>query len=249
MMKRLLLLLLTLPLLAGAGLVHIEESPRHYRALLIGNADYTARPLQNPVRDVRLLAPTLEKLGFQVSTLENADQKQMLEALRQFSKSLDPDSLALFYFAGHGLPMNGQNYLLPVDSLRDGEAPRPEQIADRAVSIHYVLGALNEAGYRLLFIDGGSSTSSPLGFTVPTWSNRTWVALANSPGRDVQDGAGENSPFAAALNEVLQNAPSLQQLQPDLIRAVDRATHGQQIPRISSNLCQDLPLTAPGAAR
>lgn len=249
MMKRLLLLLLTLPLLAGAGLVHIEESPRHYRALLIGNADYTARPLQNPVRDVRLLAPTLEKLGFQVSTLENADQKQMLEALRQFSESLDPDSLALFYFAGHGLLMNGRNYLLPVDSLRDGEAPRPEQIDDRAVSIDYVLGALNEAGYRLLFIDGGLVSSYPDQPATLTPSFRTWVALANSPGRDVQDGTGENSPFAAALNEALQNTPLLQQLQPALIRAVDRATHGQQIPWISSNLGQDLPLTAPGAAR
>ena len=86
-------------------------------ALIIGNSDYlqTAR-LRNPVNDARSISKTLRDLGFSVTTLENADKRGMDSAIRKFGKTLPKEGgVGLFYYAGHGIQIRGENYLLPVD--------------------------------------------------------------------------------------------------------------------------------------
>ena len=100
-------------------LAPLHAGQRH--ALVLGNNAYThARALVNPVNDANAMAATLEKLGFGVTLRVDADLKTMKSALRDFISALparpDPNAVALIYFAGHGVQINGSNYLIPVDA-------------------------------------------------------------------------------------------------------------------------------------
>ena len=86
-------------------------------ALVVGNGDYrTATPLANPVNDATDMARALRKLGFDVVEGKNLDRRGMDDSIREFGRKLDGADLALFFYAGHGLQVNGKNYLVPIDA-------------------------------------------------------------------------------------------------------------------------------------
>ncbi len=91
-------------------------------ALVIGNANYTSAPLRNPVNDARAISLTLQELGFQVTLLEDAGQKKMKRAIDKFGRIIRDGGVGLFYFSGHGMQVEGRNYLIPVDAEVDAEA-------------------------------------------------------------------------------------------------------------------------------
>ena len=107
--------LLLLMLTANAQLLNAAKEQSRI-ALVIGNADYTEGRLKNPVNDAVLMTRTLESKGFQVTILKNATERQMKDGIYNFTRSLDEQSIGLFYFAGHGIEINGDNYLIPVDA-------------------------------------------------------------------------------------------------------------------------------------
>ncbi|WP_275575221.1 caspase family protein [Methylocucumis oryzae] len=94
-------------------------------ALIIGNDDYPESPLKNPVNDATDMASTLGQLGFEVIKEVNLDKQHMDDAVRKFGDRLSSTDVALFYFAGHGMQLEGNNYLIPVDSgiAREDEVP------------------------------------------------------------------------------------------------------------------------------
>jgi len=83
-------------------------------ALVVGNASYAERPLKNPVNDANLMDTTLRGLGFEVTVLRNVDRRALLTGLREFEAKARDAEVALFFFAGHGAQVGGNNYLLPV---------------------------------------------------------------------------------------------------------------------------------------
>ncbi|MDP3426700.1 MAG: caspase family protein, partial [Humidesulfovibrio sp.] len=85
-------------------------------ALVIGNGAYKVGPLKNPANDARDMAAALRELGFEVILRENAGLRGMNEAIDQFWQSLKQGGVGLFFFAGHGLQVAGENYLVPVDA-------------------------------------------------------------------------------------------------------------------------------------
>ncbi|MEO0448651.1 MAG: caspase family protein, partial [Verrucomicrobiota bacterium] len=86
-------------------------------ALIIGNAAYEgAMALDNPVNDAEAMRDALQKLGFKVTMLTDADLPMMERGVYEFTEQLKPHSLALFFFAGHGIEASGENYLIPVQS-------------------------------------------------------------------------------------------------------------------------------------
>ena len=101
-------------------------------AVVIGNARYPAIPLNNPENDARVVAATLRKLGFEVSEHVNLPVKKFRQVLRDYVRRLQNESgIGVLYYAGHGVQIDGRNYLLPVDiNLRD-----EEEIKDEAVDI------------------------------------------------------------------------------------------------------------------
>lgn len=85
-------------------------------ALVIGNASYRSAPLKNPVNDAEAVAAALKVVGFQVILRENATQREMLDALREFSQRASKSQVRLLFYAGHGVQIKGRNYLMPVDA-------------------------------------------------------------------------------------------------------------------------------------
>jgi uncharacterized caspase-like protein len=84
---------------------------------VIGNAAYPESPLRNPLHDATDMAQALQQLGFTVTLLRDADQRTMEEAVHTFTSTASRGSVGLFYFSGHGVQIEGQNYLLPVRSV------------------------------------------------------------------------------------------------------------------------------------
>ena len=105
-------------------------------ALVVGNSAYTGgSALKNPVNDANLMATTLTTLGFTVIKRVNVRKADLEKAIYEFSKKLKDYDIALFYYAGHGIQVDGKNYLIPIDAkLSDKTAVRFE-----AVAVNYVV--------------------------------------------------------------------------------------------------------------
>src|SRR6266581_9116951 len=88
-------------------------------ALVVGNADYQAGPLLTPANDAGLIAQTLQAAGFDVAGARDLDQESLRRALRDFldqASASGPDTIAFVYVSGHGLQLEGENYIIPVDA-------------------------------------------------------------------------------------------------------------------------------------
>jgi uncharacterized caspase-like protein/peptidoglycan hydrolase-like protein with peptidoglycan-binding domain len=232
-------------------------------ALVVGNSAYTATtPLPNPANDAAAFAAFLTQHGFEVEQLINVDRAAFADGLARFAQRLRPDDIALFYYAGHGLQLRGENYLIGVDAKLETEF----DVAGEAVSLNAIIELMErQSDIALIFIDAcrnnpladrlkltdGATRGAPLKGLAPidAAGAGTMVAFAAMPGQVAYDGAERNSPFTSALIEHLAT--------PDLeigtafkrvIRAVREKTDGLQSPQIVSNLSAELYLGADGEA-
>jgi carboxyl-terminal processing protease len=120
-------------------------------ALIIGNATYRESPLRNPVNDAEAVAAALKPLGFQVILRQNTTQKELLEAMREFSRQAAKSQVRLFYYAGHGVQLRGRNYLMPVDA----EVQTEDDITQRGADVTELLERLATMpnGVNLVVLD------------------------------------------------------------------------------------------------
>lgn len=121
-------------------------------ALLVGNNAYENIPrLQTAVNDARAVGTALRKLGFSVISVENQSRRAMSEAMLAFDKAIEPGDTALFFFAGHGFEIQGQNYLLPTDipEVREGQE---ELIRDSAIPAGRIIDRLQGRGARTVVL-------------------------------------------------------------------------------------------------
>ncbi len=188
-----------------------SATPERRVALVIGNSAYkNASALPNPRRDAETLASTLRAIGFQTVTLENdLSRDRLMEVLRAFSKQAEQADWAMVYYAGHGIEMNGANYLLPVDATIDSD--RDIQFA--GVALEHALAAVDSAKkLRMVVLDAcrdnpfartmrrtSASRSVGRGLARVEPDGATLVAYAAKHGEVAMDGDGGNSPFLAAL--------------------------------------------------
>src|SRR5258708_4293987 len=117
-------------------------------ALVIGNSEYPSGPLPNPANDAKLMSDTLHSLGFEVLLRRNADQNTMKRAIQEFGAQLEkggPGAVGLFYYAGHGVQLNGLNYLIPTTA----QIEREGDVEIEAVSADWVLEQMRYARNRL----------------------------------------------------------------------------------------------------
>ena len=122
-------------------------SPSNKQALVIGNSAYEHTSLlRNPANDAKEIAKTLRRLGFEVKTLLDANQRKMEKAINDFGNNLRrKKGVGLFYYAGHGVQVQGENYLLPINII-------PQTAADvryDAVPVGKLLGQMEEAGNNM----------------------------------------------------------------------------------------------------
>ena len=176
------------------------------QALVIGNAEYVhTSPLRNPVNDAKAIGNTLSELGFKVTTLLNAKQRSMEEAVRKFGKDLrEENGMGLFYYAGHGMQIDGENYLLPVDTNPSTEI----DIRYDAVPVGKVLGQLDSAGndINVVILDAcrnnpfaRSFRSSNRGLAQVVAPTGSFISYATAPGKVAADGEEDNGLFTSKL--------------------------------------------------
>ena len=207
-----LLLAVVLLGIAAGGTVAQPTSPRAKAhetrvALVIGNSDYRSAPLDNPANDASDLAAALEKLGFNVLVRENVGERGLKEAVDVFAKHLQKGGIGLFFFAGHGVQLKDQNFLLPVDVGFESEA----DVSFKSVSAEYVLSRMAEAGNRINIVILDACRNNPLQqsrktinkglgvMNVGRAEKGTFIAYATSPGSTAADGTGRNGLYTKHL--------------------------------------------------
>lgn len=224
-------------------------------ALLIGNGAYPTQPLANTVPDVRLMAQSLRSVGFEVMALENANLEQMLKALNQFSDQLSKrKGVGLFYFAGHGMQLGGDNFLIPTDS----RMAREEEVRSRSLNAQEVLDKMRRAGNRLnlVLLDAcrdnpfpSSTRSATGGLARMDASLGMLIAYATAPGSVAEDGRSSNSPFSKHLAAQLTTSGlRIEDVLKRVRTAVREETKGRQITWDNSALEGDFYFVPPGAA-
>lgn len=114
---------------------------QHRTALVIGNGAYQEDPLFNPVNDATNITKALEDLGFDVILLKNKDLRGMEDAIEIFSRKLRQGGVGVFYYAGHGVQVNGENYLVPLKA----QLNRQKDVRYEAVPLGKVLNAMEDA--------------------------------------------------------------------------------------------------------
>ncbi len=179
-------------------------------ALVIGNSNYKNSPLKNPVNDARDMAVKLKSLGFIVIERNNLVVKQIGSTLREFRSKLTPGSVALVYYAGHGLQIKGDNYFPTVDAEIGGE----EDVPNQSLAMRQIMDVLGDAKTRLnlVFLDAcrdnpyaRSFRSASRGLSKETPPSGTLISFATRPGSIASDGDGANGLYTGALLEAMNN--------------------------------------------
>ncbi|MBK9083163.1 MAG: caspase family protein [Rhizobiales bacterium] len=225
-------------------------------ALVVGNSKYQkVTPLPNPSNDATDVADILRGLDFQVISVIDADQIGFNRALGEFSrKAIDADAV-LFFYAGHGIQVKGQNYFLPIDAdARDEISAEFEFIAmDR---VRQALDRASQTAVRIMILD--ACRDNPLARTIAQATRGVGeatrglaridqqsaggmvVVYATQPNQVAQDGAERNSPFTSALLLRLRE-PGLEvgTLFRRVTNDVRQKTGGKQVPELSISLGQD----------
>ncbi len=231
-------------------------------ALVIGNSRYTAfSELPNPRNDASDMGAALERLGFEVTLVEDGGRLRMHHALQGFARRSVGAAIAVIFYAGHGMEMDGVNYLIPVDARLE----RDTDVEYETVPLDRVLRATEGAALRLVILD--ACRDNPLAQRMQraraTRSisrgsfgdldeqqllDETLVAYAAAAGTTAADGEGRNSPYTAALLAHMERPLEISALFRRVRRQVLESTEGRQRPHEYQSLLGDHYLTGDGIA-
>jgi len=188
------------------------------------------------------MAATLRRLGFDVTLLQDAPLQKMEEAVNAFNKRLRQGGMGLFYFAGHGVQVDGENYLLPLNARIE----RQQDVRYQALPMGQVVGAMEEAGngLNIVILDAcrnmpftRSWRSSQGGLAPPSTARGMLIAYATAPGRMAADGEGRNGVYTKHLLQAMTlPGLSIEQVFKQVRSGVVTETGGQQTPWESSSL-------------
>lgn len=212
-------------------------------ALVIGNARYVENPLANPVNDANDIATMLRKLDFDVIEKTNLSQKEMNKVIGEFGNKLNKNSIALFYYAGHGLQVKGKNYLVPVDASIGAET----QVRAESIDLDTVFDQMETTATSIVILDacrnnpferkmrGGAS-----GLAMVDAPQGMIIAYSTAPGKVALDGSGRNGVYTQELIKAL-DVPnqSIEQVFKKVRSGVVKQTDGVQVPWESSSLTGD----------
>ena len=225
-------------------------------ALVIGNARYQRSALVNPVNDARLVSDRLKRIGFDVLTVENLEAARFEAATRDFAARAKGADIALFYYAGHALQADGENYLMPVDNAK---MRTMEDVRDGGgVQLASIMAMLDVAApvVKLVVIDACRDNPLPAssrslaggGLATPKAPQGGLIAFATSPGRTAEDGTGKNSVFSKNFAALVSTPnQTIEQMFKRVREAVKKETNGRQEPMETSNLIGDVMLVQAAA--
>lgn len=240
-------------LLGLAGTATATSQAAGRVALVVGNSAYgSIGDLPNPGNDAADVGAALGRLGFDVTTVLDANQVQFNQALLDFTRRSVGADVALVFYAGHGLEVDGVNYMVPVNARLE----RDTDVRFAAVSLENVLAATQGAALRVVILD--ACRNNPLARTMQRTSatrsisrgsfgeldeealgDETLVAYAAAAGTTADDGTGRNSPYTAALLDYLEQPLELSAVFRRVRARVLETTSGQQRPHEYGALLRD----------
>ena len=228
-----------------AALVAFAAAAQDRVALVIGNGAYKVAPLANPANDASDIAASLRSLGFQVTSRNNASQAQMRAAIRAFAAQLRRAQVGLFYFAGHGLQIGGNNYIVPIGADIQNEA----DAEDMSINMNYVLRTMEDSQTKVSIVILDACRNNPYargfrsaatGLAQMNAATGSLIAFATAPGSVAADGTGRNGIYTKHLLQSMRHPDS------DVLKVFQRTragvvseTGGAQTPWESTSLVGD----------
>lgn len=217
-----------------------RETPRlTARALVIGNSSYSSfGALANPGRDARAIAAKLESFGIPVHLVLDAQRDDIIEALNQHSRQASGKDVSIFFYAGHGVQVEGVNYLIPVNMR--GHDLSAGYIKLAGISLNAALDYL-PARTRLVFLDAcrdnpasrslvSTRSAAAAGLAPVNAASGTLVAYATRDGATANDGDGMHSPYTAALLKHIDSPMDISLVLRQVRQTVLQLTSGRQEP-------------------
>jgi uncharacterized caspase-like protein len=215
---------------------------QHRRALVIGNAAYLNGPLLHPVNDATAMAVTLRSVGYEVTSLHDANKPRMEQAVEDFTRGAPSRSVGLFFFSGYGAQINGVNYLLPVGGTFNKES----DVQSGAVVADRVLARMSESRMEVKIFILDACRSAPF---MRQWRNPTRglapmeamvgaiVAFATAPESVVADGSGKNSVYTEnLLRNITEPGLRIEDVFKRTRFGVRQETGGRQVPWENTSL-------------
>ncbi|MCF7859613.1 MAG: SUMF1/EgtB/PvdO family nonheme iron enzyme [Candidatus Cloacimonetes bacterium] len=213
-------------------------------ALVVGNNDYEKKPLNNAYNDAKGIADILYDLDFQVIAGYNLDRKgmdQIVDSLGNITKS---DDTVLFYYSGHAVQYEAENYLLPINYNIVSES----DIKYEAFPLNRILDKIEKAKINLVFLD--ACRDNPFSFHRSIKENgltnnfsgkksEILISYATSQGEGAEDGYGDHSPYTKNLIELINSENKIEDLVKELAIRVNAETNNKQNPWISSSLLSE----------
>ena len=217
-------------------------------ALVIGNSNYeTAPKLTNPGNDAQSMAKLLNSAGFEVTQATDLTRSDMVKVVQDFSSKVaarGPGTVAMVYYAGHGVQVAGENYLLPVDA----KISSPSDLDGNSLRLVDVMGTLESIPSRMRIVVLDACRNNPFpeindtgrGLAIVDAPRGSIVGYSTAPGMEAADGSGNHSPYTSAFLNVARepNLP-IEQLFKRVRLEVNNTTDGRQTPWESSSLTSD----------
>ena len=217
-------------------------------ALVIGNSNYqTAPKLANPGNDAQSMSQLLNSAGFEVTQATDLTRKDMVRVVQDFTAKVaerGPGTVAMIYYAGHGVQVEGENYLLPVDA----KISSPYDLDGNSLRLVDLMGTLDSISSRMRIVVLDACRNNPFpevndtgrGLAIVDAPNGSIVGYSTAPGMEAQDGDGNHSPYTSAFLNIARepNLP-IEQLFKRVRLEVNNATRGRQTPWESSSLTSD----------
>src|ERR1700681_3151182 len=245
------LLILALSVIGILASSNVAKADRRV-AFVVGNGAYkNVEPLPNPPIDAKAMARALRNVGFEVVEGTNLTRDAMTERLLDFGKKAQGADVALFFYAGHGIAVNGTNYLLPIDANLKSEM---DVKLGAAINVDLTLEqTMGDAKVKLVFLDAcrdnpfaakirsakaTRSVSVQSGLAEMKSGEGTLIAFATGPGQTaLEDREGANSPFTRALiAHITSPGVEIQQAMTEVRAQVNEETNKGQLPWGHTNL-------------
>jgi WD40 repeat protein len=205
-------------------------------ALVIGNSNYAAaNKLPNTLNDAKGITTVLNDLGFEVTSVYEGTYEKMKNEIYAFGEKVTDADVSLFYYAGHGLEVDGINYLIPVDATIES-ALDVKQKAIPLIGIQRTMEFANDEGLNMIILDACRNNPFPTGkrggtgLAKVTAPSGTLIAYATDPGSTASDGDDKNGLYTGELIKQLKISQRIEDIFMNTRNAVERISSGKQRP-------------------